>query len=115
MYRIERPLLKSVYVINSVYSGKYLIVTVLSKIEEPSVAAETPPAAAAAPPAAVAPVAVDAVLAFPFFFGRASTSNAESNKRRNDTTPIQDCGIIAMVEIDVQRQVKNVRINLNRD
>jgi hypothetical protein len=96
----------------------YLIVTVLSRIFDPSVAVEIPPAAAAAPPAAAAPVAafapvalfaVEAVLAF-VFFGRASAGIAKSKNTMNDTTPTQDCGIIAMMKINVQRQGKSVKI-----
>jgi hypothetical protein len=96
----------------------YLIVTVLSRIVDPSVAVEIPPAAAAAPPAPVAPVAalapvalfaVEVVLVFAFF-GRASAGNAKSKKTINDTTPTQDCGIIAMMKINVQRQEKRVKI-----
>ena len=79
------------------YREQYLIVTVLSKIVEPSVAVVIPPAAAAAPPP-VAVVAVEAVLACPFFLGRASAGKAESKKTRKDTTPAQDSGMMTIMK-----------------
>lgn len=59
-----------------------MIVTVLSKIIDPSVAVVTPPAAATAEVPAVEVVELEEEAAF--FLGRASIGNAKSENRKNE-------------------------------
>jgi hypothetical protein len=80
----------------------YFMVTVLSRIVEPSVASDIPPAAAptAAPAAAAvaapfpfealdAPLPLVAALPLPFLLGKASDGTARSRKTKNEMTPAQ--------------------------
>jgi hypothetical protein len=76
-----------------------LIVTVLSKITEPSVAFVIPPEGEAAAAALALAFEVVPVVAVPLFFGRDSTGSARKRSRRNEIIRNHDlCIFIANIQ-----------------
>lgn len=89
-----------------------MIVTVLSRIVDPSVAVVIPPAAAAFPVVVVAPVvAAEAVF---FFFGNASTLNTIKRSTTKETALSHDPVINAIFAIfQHENKIKTSSVNEN--